>query len=83
MAKSIGKNKLNCAVFISGRGSNLKSIYNYSKKKNSKINLNLVISNKSNVEGVRFAKKNESILGILGFIKNLTQKIIKVKVNLI
>ena len=57
MAKSIGKNKLNCAVFISGRGSNLKSIYNYSKKKNSKINLNLVISNKSNVEGVRFAKK--------------------------
>ena len=59
MAKSIGKNKLNCAVFISGRGSNLKSIYNYSKKKNSKINLNLVISNKSNVEGVRFAKKNK------------------------
>jgi len=64
MAKSIGKNKLNCAVFISGRGSNLKSIYNYSKKKNSKINLNLVISNKSNVEGVRFAKKNESIYTI-------------------
>ena len=67
MAKSIGKNKLNCAVFISGRGSNLKSIYNYSKKKNSKINLNLVISNKSNVEGVRFAKKNKIITKIIKY----------------
>ena len=34
MAKLIGKNKIQCAVFISGRGSNLKSIYKYSKKKN-------------------------------------------------
>ena len=33
MAKLIGKKKVSCAVFISGRGSNLKSIYNFSKKK--------------------------------------------------
>ena len=58
MARLIGKNKLNCAVFISGRGSNLKSIYNYSKKKKSKIKLNFFISKKSNIEGIRFAKKN-------------------------
>ena len=57
MGKLIGKNKLNCAVFISGRGSNLKSIYVYSKSKISKINLKIVVSNKSNVKGIKFAKK--------------------------
>ena len=45
METSIGSNKINCAVFISGRGTNLKSIFKYSKKKKSKINLSLVISN--------------------------------------
>ena len=58
MEKSIGKNKIFCAVFISGRGSNLKSIYKYSKKNSSKIKLKLVISDKSNARGITFAKKN-------------------------
>tara|TARA_B100001121_G_scaffold308713_1_gene333502 strand:+ start:2032 stop:2211 length:180 start_codon:yes stop_codon:yes gene_type:complete len=53
------KKKISCAVFISGRGSNLKSIYKYSKRKSSKINLKLVISNKDNVEGVKFSKKKK------------------------
>ena len=57
MAKLIGKNKIQCAVFISGRGSNLKSIYKYSKKKNSKINIKLVVSNNINAPGLIFAKK--------------------------
>ena len=56
MEKLIGKNKIPCAVFISGRGSNLKSIYNYSIKKISKIYVKLVISNKYNVGGIKFAK---------------------------
>ena len=51
------KKKIFCAVFISGRGSNLKSIYKYSKKKSSKIDLKLVISNKTNIKGINFAKK--------------------------
>tara|TARA_B100000579_G_scaffold296312_1_gene246431 strand:+ start:2601 stop:2723 length:123 start_codon:yes stop_codon:yes gene_type:complete len=33
MEKLIGKNKLRVSVFISGRGTNLKSIINFSKKK--------------------------------------------------
>ena len=33
MVKLTGKNKLRTAVFISGRGSNLKSLYSFSKKK--------------------------------------------------
>ena len=31
MVKLIGRTKINCAVFISGRGTNLKSIFKYSK----------------------------------------------------
>ena len=37
MEKSIGRNKIFCAVFISGRGSNLKSIFKYSKKNLQKL----------------------------------------------
>ena len=64
MVKLIGKNKIFCAVFISWRGSNLKSIYKYSRKYSSKINLKLVVSNKSNVEGVKFARKKKIITKI-------------------
>ncbi len=59
MVKLTGKKKIFCAVFISGRGTNLKSIFKYSKKKISKINLKLVISDRTNVEGIKFAKKNK------------------------
>ena len=57
MVKLIGNYKINCAVFISGRGTNLKSIYEYSKIKKSNISLKLVISNKSNTLGIDFARK--------------------------
>ena len=53
MEKSLGKK--NIAVFISGRGSNLKSLINYSKKKNSLINIMLVISNNTNAKGLKIA----------------------------
>ncbi len=67
MAKLIGKNKIYCAVFISGRGSNLKSIFRYSKKKNSKIILKLVVSNKLSAPGAKFAKKNKIITQIVNY----------------
>ena len=70
MAKSIGKKKINCAVFISGRGSDLKSIYKYSKKKNSKINIELVISNNHNAAGVVFAKNKKISTKIVNY-KNI------------
>ncbi len=62
--------KINCAVFISGRGSNLKSIYNYSKKKNSKINLELVISNNPNAPGVLFSKNKKISTKIVNYKNN-------------
>ncbi len=77
MAKLIGKKKVSCAVFISGRGSNLKSIYNFSKKKDSKLNLNLVISNNKYAKGLRFAKKNKIITKVINY-KNKTRAEIKI-----
>ena len=56
MVKLTGK-KINAAVFISGRGSNLKNLINYSKSKYSLIKIKLVISNKVNAKGLDFAKK--------------------------
>ena len=53
MEKSLGKK--NIAVFISGRGSNLKSLINYSKKKNSLFKIMLVISNNTNAKGLKIA----------------------------
>ncbi len=67
MVKLIGKKKINCAVFISGRGSNLKSILSYSKKNNSKINIRLVICNKPGVNGVNLAKKNKIETKIINY----------------
>ena len=59
MAKLNGKKRLKVSVFISGRGTNLKSLINFSKTKNSPININLVVSNKKNAKGLFFAKKNK------------------------
>ena len=51
--------KLKVAVFISGRGSNLKALIKNSKLKRSKYKVNLVLSNKSDAKGLDFAKKNK------------------------
>ena len=59
MVKLNGKKRLKVSVFISGRGSNLKSLINFSKTKNSPISINLVISNEKNAQGLFFAKKNK------------------------
>ena len=58
MEKSIGK-KLNTSVFISGRGSNLKSLIKYSKRNNKKIKIKLIISDNYFAKGLKFAKKNK------------------------
>ena len=57
MEKSLGKTSI--AVFVSGRGSNLKSLIKYSKKKNSLFKIDLVISNNFNVKGLKIASKSE------------------------
>ncbi len=59
MIASNGYKKIAIAVFISGKGSNFKSLYKFSKKKNSKFKINLVLSNNRNAIGIEFAKKNK------------------------
>ena len=61
--------KLNIAVFISGRGSNLKSIISNSLKKNSTYKVKIVISNKKNAKGLLLAKKK----GIRNYIIDFTK----------
>ena len=58
MEKLTGK-KSNTAVFISGRGSNLKSLIKYSKSKYSLIKIKLVVSNTINAKGLIYAKKSK------------------------
>ena len=75
MVKLTGKKKIPIAVFISGRGSNLKSIYKYSNTKYSLINIRLIISDKSHVRGVLFAKKNKINTKIVNYgNKNKAEK---------
>ena len=51
--------KKNIAVFISGRGSNLKSLIKYSKQKKSLFKIVLVISNNPDANGLKYASKSK------------------------
>ena len=89
MAKFIGKSKLNAAVFISGRGSNLKSLINFAKKKLSPIKIVLVVSSNKEAQGLNYAKIN-NIKNIVVIYKNklktekkLLDALLKYKIRLI
>ena len=69
MKKSNGKIKYNIAVFISGRGSNLKSIVRYSLKNKTSYKVKVVISNKQKATGLLIAKK----MGIENYYVDLTK----------
>tara|TARA_B100001057_G_scaffold447938_1_gene487821 strand:+ start:2264 stop:2848 length:585 start_codon:yes stop_codon:yes gene_type:complete len=59
MKTLIGPKKIVTSVFISGTGSNLNNLINFSKKKNSPISIILVVSNNKNAKGLGFSKKNK------------------------
>ena len=66
MVKSIGKRIIFISVFISGNGSNLKSlIKNF--KNNSKIKISLVLSDNPNANGLVYAKKNKINYKIINY----------------
>jgi phosphoribosylglycinamide formyltransferase-1 len=56
MALITGSNKIKTAVFISGTGSNLKSLIKFSKLKKSPISINLIVSNDSKSKGLQYGK---------------------------
>ena len=81
--------KINTAVFISGRGSNLKSLINFFKKKNSPILIKLIVSNNPNAKGLIYAKKAKINKYIISFKnkkvseKKLLKKLLSNNINLI
>ena len=56
MALLTGFKKIKTAVFISGTGSNLKSLIKFSKLKKSPISINLIVSNDSKSKGLQYGK---------------------------
>jgi len=70
MAKLIGHNKIKTAVFISGTGSNLKNLINFSKTKKSPISIDLIISNIIKAKGLRYSNQYKIKKKILNF-KNI------------
>ena len=75
MVQSTGTKKIKCAVFISGNGSNLKSLIQFSKKKNSPISIELIISDNPKAKGLKFGK----IFKISNKVFNYKNKIIAEK----
>ena len=69
MKKLTGRNKNKTAVFISGKGSNLKNLIKFSKKKNSLFSIDLVISNNKKAKGLKYADKEKIKKKIYNFIK--------------
>ena len=88
MEKLNGK-KINTAVFISGRGSNFRSLIKYNKKKNSLISIKLIISNNPKAKGLIYAKRSKIKKYIISFKnknvseKKLLNKLFNHKINLI
>ena len=56
MALSTGFKKIKIAVFISGNGSNLRSLINFSQNKKSPIKIILIISDNPKSKGLKFGK---------------------------
>ena len=75
MVQLTGPKKVKCAVFISGTGSNLKSLIQFSKKKNSPISIELIISDNSKAKGLKFG----TIFKISKKVFNFKNKIIAEK----
>ncbi len=67
MVQSTGYNKIRTAVFISGAGSNLKSLIKFSKINKSPISIEFVFSNNSKAKGLNYAKKFNIKKRVLNF----------------
>ena len=75
MGLSTGYSKIRTAVFISGTGSNLKSLIKFSKTNKSPISIEFVVSSNSKARGLNYAKINNIKKKVLNFKnKNLSEK---------
>ena len=83
MAQLSGNKKIKTAVFISGTGSNLKNLIQFSKEKKSPISINLIISNNFESKGLKFAKIHKIEKKIFKFKKKTLdeKKLLKILKN--
>ena len=75
MVQSTGYIKTKTAVFISGTGSNLKSLIKFSRTNKSPISIDFIISNNSKAKGLNYAKIYKIKKKVFSFKnKNLSEK---------
>ena len=75
MVLSTGTNKIKTAVFISGKGSNLRSLIKFSKLQKSPISINLIISDNKLAKGLKFGAIFKIQKKIIQFIyKDVAEK---------
>ena len=74
MALLTGSNKIKTAVFISGTGSNLKSLIQFSKLKKSPIVIEMIISNNAKSKGLQYAKVYKIKKKVFEFKNTLSEK---------
>ena len=74
MALLTGSNKINIAVFISGTGSNLKSLIKFSRLKKSPIIIKMIISNNYKAKGLKYANIYKIKKKVFNFKNTLSEK---------
>ena len=74
MALSTGSNKIKTAIFISGTGSNLRSLIKFSKLKKSPIIIKMIVSNNSNAKGLQYSKIYKIKKKVFDFKNALSEK---------
>ena len=74
MALLTGSNKIKTAVFISGTGSNLKSLIQFSKLKKSPIVIEIIISNNAKSKGLQYANIYKIKKRVFDFKNSLSEK---------
>ena len=74
MALLTGSNKIKTAVFISGTGSNLKSLIQFSKLKKSPIVIEMIISNNAKAKGLQYANIYKIKKRVFDFKNSLSEK---------
>ena len=67
MEKLTGLNKIKTAVFISGKGSNLKNLIKFSKIKKSPISIDLIISSTNKAKGLNYGDQFHIKKKVLNF----------------
>jgi len=88
MKKLIGLKKTKTAIFISGKGSNLKNLIKFSKKINTPIFIELIISNTKKAKGLKYSNQYNILKKIFNFNNKIDEKklltlLIKKKINFI